>query len=190
MLTRVEVVDAASTLALDRSPSERGRSVDVNREAPEPWASALIDAGLVDPRGKTPRASMSALARATGAHTSTITEMVFGGRRTDDAVIELTARALGRDVREVARWAGRTRTVREPYEVPDEVHRLTRRQQAALTELIRAIAEERDGDDRDAAPTSTTGDSPAHVTARVPDEHTQKAASPRARRSAHHPDQT
>ena len=103
----------------------------------------MRQAGFVDPNVKTVRASMRQLAAVAQVHTSTVAAMMFGDRAPKHATITAVAEALGVDVRTVAEQAGQTRTEREPYAMPDEVHLLSGRVQVAITQLIRAIAEER-----------------------------------------------
>jgi len=91
---------------------------------------------------------MRELAVRVGVHTTTITSMMFGDRDTGPGIVAAVAAALNVDVRAVTQQVGHVRTEREPYVTPDEVHLLSRRQQVAITELIRAIAEERDGSGR------------------------------------------
>ena len=56
----------------------------------EPWLSALVDAGFVDRSGVV---SLSALARAAGVHTSTVSNMVSG--RTGRPSVETVRRVAG-----------------------------------------------------------------------------------------------
>jgi transcriptional regulator with XRE-family HTH domain len=112
----------------------------MRREAPEPWVSAMIQAGATDPRNKN-RPSMRALAERAGVDTATVTGLVFGDRETELQVIEQVATALGVDVALVTEWAGRSRSVTEPYAPPKEADLLNRRQRKALDELIRAFTE-------------------------------------------------
>lgn len=112
----------------------------MKREAPEPWASAMIQAGATDPRNKN-RPSMRALAERAGADTSTVTALIFGDRVTELQVIEQVAVALDVDVRLVTEWAGRSRNVTEPYIPPKGADLLNRRQRRAMDELIRSFTE-------------------------------------------------
>lgn len=111
----------------------------MRREAPEPWASAMKAAGAVDPRNGAP--SMNTLAKMSNTHTSTITAMIFSDKNTEQPVVDRVAEALGVDVRIVSQWAGRTRTVRDPYVPPVEADMLTARQRRAVSELIKSMAE-------------------------------------------------
>jgi len=156
----MELVDEVSTVWARRIATSAGRVVDVSREAPEPWASWMIEAGTVDPRGKTPRPSMRELAERAGVTVTTITSMVFGDRHTEPGTIDRVAAALHVDVRLVSQMVGRARSVREPYVMPDEVHLLSTRERAAITLLIRAIAEERESRGNE-APITRAGESPA-----------------------------
>lgn len=92
---------------------------------------------------------MNALAKMSSTHTSTITAMVFSDKKTDQAVVDRVAAALNKDVRTVSQWAGRTRTVRDPYVPPAEADMLTTRQRRAVTELIRSMAEPSMTQDKD-----------------------------------------
>lgn len=112
----------------------------MKREAPEPWASAMIQAGATDPRNKT-RPSMRALAEMAGTDTSTVTALIFGDRTTELHVIEQVAASLGLDVNLVTEWAGRSRTVTEPYIPPKSADLMSRRQRRAMDELIRSFTE-------------------------------------------------
>jgi len=132
-------------------------------QIPEPWASALVRAGFTDPRYSDDRPSLGALAEAAGVHTTTVSRMVHGRGKPKHENVEAVAAALRVDVVEVSEWARQARTEAEPYRMPAEVNLLTRREQAAITELIRAMAEaRREGEGSgDAAPKTPAGESPA-----------------------------
>lgn len=87
---------------------------------------------------------MRRLAETIGVNTTTIAAMMFGDRDTEHDTVVAVADALGVDVRDVARAVGQARTEREPFTLPPESHLLSRRQRRAVTELVRAIAEERE----------------------------------------------
>lgn len=109
-------------------------------EVPEPWAGAMIAAGMVDGRYSVPVASLSALARATSRHTTTISRMVRGeGDRRDPRLVADVARALGQSRSTVARWIGDARETAPGWSAPEEANLLTEREQRALTEMIRAM---------------------------------------------------
>ncbi len=140
------------------------------KQVPEPWASALVKVGLTDPRFSDPQPSLGRLASAIGVHTTTVSNMVHGRKVTSPATVEAAAKALRVDVREVASWVSQSRSVRAPYKVPDEVNNLSQRQQDAISELIRAMAEGREevvGNAEHPAPMNPTGESPVkrHLTA-------------------------
>jgi len=123
----------------------------------------MRQAGFVDPNTKTPRASMRRLAEKANVHTSTVAAVMFGDRAPKHATITAVAEALGVDVRTVAEQAGQTRTEREPYAMPDEVHLLSGRVQVAITQLIRAMAEERGHSGLNTAANARAGASPAEI---------------------------
>lgn len=130
----------------------------MRRDVPEPWAGWLIDAGLTAPNARRSIPSGRQLAERVGVHPTTIMDMMHGAADTDVATVTAVAKALGVDVRRVSEQVGLTRTEREPWVPPAEVDLLSRRQQRALSEMIRAMAEGREGDG-DAA--LITGDDPA-----------------------------
>lgn len=119
------------------------------------WAEAMERVRAVDPRNSRP--SWNRLAEMAGVSTTTLTMMVTGRRRASMATIRKVAEALRLDADTVAAWVGGGSVT--PYQVPEEVHLLTPRQQKALTELIRAIAEEQTGGEHggDTAATNEPG---------------------------------
>lgn len=130
-----------------------------------PWAVAMIRVSAIDPRNGRP--SWNRLAEMADVSTSTVTKMVGGTRKPSVSTVQKVADALRVDASDVWEWIGRGSEGIRTYHVPDEVHLLTPRQQNALTELIRATAEEqqrlraiaaeREGGeaDGDAAPTKS-----------------------------------
>lgn len=122
-------------------------------QIPEPWATAMVRAGMTDPRYYEPRPSMGRLAEAAGVHTTTVSRMVHGLKRPDPANVAAVAAALRLSPVEVSGWVNQARSVQAEYVPPAEVNLLTRREQDALSELIRSIAATREqvtGDGRDA----------------------------------------
>lgn len=105
----------------------------------EPWASALCDAGYTDPRSAE-RASWSALGRAIGVHTSTLSAMAQGTRDTSQEILDKVAAALRIDPRRVAEWVGVARSERAPYVPPSDAHLLDRDERDAVDRLITLLA--------------------------------------------------
>lgn len=140
----------------------------MRREAPEPWATAMRDRGML--HGTRP--SFSKLASEARPHTR-------GGTLTTQAVIDITtgktqdpaddivralATALALPVEEVARWIGRPLEVGTPYVPPNGADRLSRKQRDALDHIIRVMIErEERGFGDNAAATKQAGESPANV---------------------------
>ena len=145
----------------------------------------MRQAGFVDPNTKTPRASMRRLAEKANRHTSTITAMMFGDRAPKHATITAVAEALGVDVRTVAEQAGQTRTEREPYAMPDEVHLLSGRVQVAITQLIRAMAEERGHGGLNTAANARAGSNPVGGKVVIPEKPQRQGASLKRQRAPH-----
>jgi hypothetical protein len=88
-------------------------------------------------------------------------DMMHGKSDTEHSTVAAVAEALSVDVRTVSHEVGQARSEQRPYEPPFEANLLSRRQQRAISELIKAIAEERGTHGRDAAPTIPAGGSPA-----------------------------
>lgn len=107
---------------------------------PEPWATWLLDAGFVDPRGASNRPSMRRLAEAANLSNSTIANTLHGRTTPSAEVLSAISDALRVPLREVHAAAGVAATdARRPYEWPAEADQLTTRQRSAVTELIRAM---------------------------------------------------
>lgn len=123
----------------------------------------MVRVKATDPRNGRP--SWNRLAEMAGISTTTLTQMVEGRRKTSVPTIEKIAKALRLKPDQVIEWIGSERRVTR-YEVPDEVHLLTERQQKALTEMIRAIAADTAGGEHggDTAATKDPGSGPGNVT--------------------------
>lgn len=123
----------------------------MRRDVPEPWAGWLIAAGLKSPNAHRDIASARQLADRVGVHTTTVMNMMHGATDTDPATVAAVAEALRLDVRTVSRQVGQARTEQTPWVPPFEANLLSRRQQRALSELIRAMAAEESGPRGDTA---------------------------------------
>jgi hypothetical protein len=137
----------------------RQRSLYLDGDAmstiPEPWKSAMVRAGMTDPRYRDPRPSFGQVAGAANLHTTTVSRMVYGTAASSPGVIASVAKVLGVDPVVVSQWAHRARSVTAPYQVPDEVHQLDEREQRALTELIRAMAAAKESEPRGNTPATS-----------------------------------
>ena len=135
-------------------------------EPQEPWASAMIAVGAVDPR-REGVASWNRLGEIADVHTSTITGFIAGERTPSTKTIRKIATALRLPTEVVSGWIRDTRPVRSVYQPPAEADMLTDRQRKALTELIRSMVtdEQRAGEGRAdrPAPMSDAGGTPANV---------------------------
>ena len=107
-------------------------------EPQEPWASAMIAVGTVDPR-REGVASWNRLGEIADVHTSTITGFIAGDRTPSTKTIRKIATALRLPTEVVSGWIRDTRPVRSVYQPPAEADMLTDRQRKALTELIRSM---------------------------------------------------
>ncbi|WP_238840829.1 helix-turn-helix domain-containing protein [Prescottella equi] len=111
-------------------------------ELPEPWATALREAGLVDPTRDNP--SLNALSRATGITTATLSKIVKGeyGRRGPSADnIEKIADALETQPAVVAQWVNRAWESSKPRDLPSDAKFLTDKQWALVVDMIKAFAD-------------------------------------------------
>jgi transcriptional regulator with XRE-family HTH domain len=115
----------------------------VMAEIPEPWATALVEAGCVDPRGTVDRPSLRQLSDRTGIAVTTLTNLVTGRRRTTQDNIDRVAAALGKSPRLVTEWAGRQRTIGTPYAPPADASLLDDRERRAVDEMINLLAREK-----------------------------------------------
>lgn len=110
-------------------------------ELPEPWYTALTDAGYVGPYGEP---SLRKLAEGIDAHPSTVSRLIRGANA-KGARPELVAKiadALGRKPEDVASWAGEQwQAGLGPYSVPSGAESLTLRQRESVDRVIRAFIE-------------------------------------------------
>lgn len=108
---------------------------------------------------------MSALSTASGVHTSTISAMMFGERRTTPESVELVAHAIadripGRKDPVIIRvhdLIGRAMTIAEPFEVNRDVELLDADERKLVNEMIRLLAASKK---RGAAPEATASSVP------------------------------
>lgn len=111
----------------------------MSTDVPEPWASAMIRTGLVDPRNGRP--SMSRLAAAVESHPSTISAMMSGSRRSRADLLERVAAALQMSDRvdEVYAWAGMARETNSPFVPHADAELLTADERKIINELIKVM---------------------------------------------------
>lgn len=115
----------------------------MKREVPEPWATAMRKAGVVDKRWGNP--SWSELGRRVEAHASTLTAMADGTRRTSPETIAKVAEVLNLTPEVIVGWLGRRAAVGDLYDPPEESRLLSPEERDALTGLIRAMALTKEG---------------------------------------------
>ncbi len=144
------------------------------RDVPEPWATAMREAGVGDPRNGHP--SWSALGRKIGGvHASTLIAMADGSRATDRETIAAVAKALKLDAREVAAWIPRATAFGEIYEGPSESRLLTDDERSALSTLIKAIAKSRTAEPGEVRQDATVSPLPARAEAAAPSPDTSSS---------------
>lgn len=111
-------------------------------ELREPWATALREAGLVDPTRDNP--SLNALSRATGITTATLSKIVkgeYGSRGPSADNIEKIADALETPPAVVAQWVNRAWESSKPRDLPSDAKFLTDKQWALVVDMIKAFAD-------------------------------------------------
>lgn len=86
---------------------------------------------------------MTQLAVQVGAHTSTISAMVFGSRETKPDIVEAVADALRVDRVTVFEWVGRARAQEKPFQPHPDADLLTAEEQDVVNHLIRLLAKGR-----------------------------------------------
>lgn len=132
----------------------------MRREAPEPWASAMVDRDFIYGGSPSIRALARAARTALGSESpsdAAVHKVVMGEvEQPEDDTVNGLALALGLDVRVVAGWVGAAREQRDPWRPPDGADRLTRKQRDVLDALVRVMIDDRqERDDRgNAAPTT------------------------------------
>jgi len=140
-------------------------------DIPEPWATALVEAGFTDGRFTEPRPSLRKLAEHAGVGTSTISNMIYSKRRTEQDTIDRVAEALRADPILIAQWAGRERSEREPYRPHPDANLLDEQERRAINEVIGLLTKGRsDGQKMRAGDGEATGAIP--VPSPVDDEAT------------------
>jgi transcriptional regulator with XRE-family HTH domain len=123
----------------------------MDNELPPQWADRLIARGFTDRRSATARASLSALADATGLHVSTLSSTINGKRHPSMGTVTRLVEALGADV---AQWLGLPAL--KPWTPPPAAALLTERQRRAIDALILAMTEHPAGEGHE--PTASNPD--------------------------------
>ena len=110
----------------------------MSREVPEPWAQAMRDKGIGDPRNGAP--SYGALGKASGVAVETVRRLVLAMGSASPETVQAVAEALGKDVRVISKWVGQARKVRSPYIAPPQADLLDDDERKAITQMIRLLA--------------------------------------------------
>jgi len=99
----------------------------------------MVDAGITDPRNGL-RPSWQEMTRRTGIHTTTLSRVAKGERRTRQEVVDRVAEELRLPPQTVNGWLGRTRTVGRPYVPPAEASLLSQEERDAVDRIIVLLA--------------------------------------------------
>lgn len=156
-------------MSQDRTPAPGTRRA--RQTAPEPWASRMVEMGMVD-RGAPSITQLAARARDfTGTATpsmETVRRWVFGDRvgNIHPTVSGALAGALDVPIGTILEWVGAQAGQSTPWVPPPASARLTSEQRKAMDQLVRLFAmangEPKDGDGGGDAPPMTveTTDTP------------------------------
>lgn len=117
------------------------------RKLPEPWRTAMHEAGVPSYRKVADRAGIK-------SH-ETVRQMVLGLGGSDPKNVELVATALRVDVRTVSGWVNQSRSERGPYAPPSEADLLDHDERAAIDLMIRLLIRGRSTDDPPMTPNLT-----------------------------------
>lgn len=114
----------------------------MNEEIPEEVAAAMVKAGAVDARYG--NASLSALGRAAGVHTTTVSKLILRGERIAPEKLDALAEALGVTPARLMEWCTGQRI--RPYSPPAVAETLDDRERKAVDEIIRLLAARKEQD--------------------------------------------
>ena len=152
----------------------------MSTDVPEPWATAMIEAGCVDPRRKVHVASRTQLAHRAGLSVETIRRMIRGEGVAERSNVQAVADVLGDEVFD---WVNRARANPQPWEPPDEASLLSHDQGAVISQLIKWITSNAIG---------ASGATVTHIRKSEPgspsDVDARRAASEKTSKNADRPD--
>ena len=101
------------------------------RQTPQQWQDLMDKAGL---------SSIRRLAERAGMSQTTASRTVHGDHLPSDETVDAMAKALRVPAKEIYKLTHGQEIQSRPWEPPAEVQRLTKREQDAVTEMIRAMA--------------------------------------------------
>lgn len=99
-------------------------------EIPAPWRGAMENAGTY---------SLRDLATRAGVGTTTVSDLIYGRKRTSERTLQAVAKVLRQPITTTREWAAQARGEIGPWTPPAAAAQLSDRQRKALDELIRAI---------------------------------------------------
>lgn len=126
-------VDAVSTVTVDSRTITDGAFVDVSPldDIPDPWHTAMEKAGTY---------SFRDLSAKTGLGTSTVSALIYGRTASSERTMQTVADSLRLPVTTIREWASAARGEREPFVLPAEANRLTRKDREAVLAVVRQLA--------------------------------------------------
>ena len=104
---------------------------------PEPWATAMVNVGAVNPN--TGEASLNALARMAGTYASSLSRMIKGNYNDSPRpeIVAKVAIALDKAPSEIAKWIDINWKDNRPWHPPSGSELMDNRERAAVEEMIR-----------------------------------------------------
>lgn len=126
-------VDAVSTVTMDSRTTTDGAFVDVSPldDIPDPWCTAMENAGTY---------SLRDLATKADVGTSTVSALIYGRTASSERTMQAVADSLRLSVTTIREWASAARGEHEPFVLPPEANRLTRKDREAILAVVRQMA--------------------------------------------------
>lgn len=112
-------------------------------DIPEPWRTAMESAGTY---------SLRDLAHRSELGTSTVSHLVYGRKASSERTMQAVADTLRLPVTTIREWAAVARGENEPFVLPPEANRLTRKDRDAVLAVVRQLAAARAEAEEDPGP--------------------------------------
>lgn len=127
---------------------DRGILYRTGLEIPEPWASRMLEVGLIDPRpGYDPKPSYRALSDKAGLNVGTVSRLISGKkdpRRASPETLSSMAKALQIPVTEMREWFQfEENSLGDQYIPPPTSRLLTTKERSIIDDMIHALVRNR-----------------------------------------------
>lgn len=88
--------------------------------------------------------SLRELATKAGVGTSTVSDLIYGRKRTSEATMQAVSDTLRLPAPTIREWAATARGEAKPFRLPPEANRLTKRERDAVLAVVRAMLDSGD----------------------------------------------